>query len=223
AERLEQQRALPLAQRRIVADGDERSHVTQVAALVAELADALAYAHEQGVVHRDVKPHNVLLQRDGTPKLVDFGVAKQVDAISLSHTRELIGTPHYMSPEQAARGDSSDPRSDVFSLGVVLYELLTFTRPFDGATADHVLAAIRQHEPAPLRTRDARIPCELERICGKALEKSPAQRYASAAALAADLRSFLRHEPISIGPPSVLTRARKIARRHRWPLTIGAG
>ncbi|MBK8979063.1 MAG: serine/threonine protein kinase [Planctomycetes bacterium] len=218
AERLEQQRER--AEPRIVSDDDDRSHVVQVADLVAQLADALAYAHQNGVVHRDVKPHNVLLQHDGTPKLVDFGVAKVVDAVSLSHTRELIGTPHYMSPEQASRGDASDPRSDVFSLGVVLYELLTFARPFDGPTADHVLAAIRSHDPERLRIRDPRIPRELELICEHALEKIPAERYPSAAAMAADLRSFLRHEPISVSAPGPLTRVRKLARRHRVLLSL---
>ncbi len=214
AERIATQRELPRGDRSIACDGDDRSHIVQVVDLVAQVAGALDYAHKSGVVHRDIKPHNILLQSDGTPKIVDFGLAKDTDAASLSNSHELLGTPHYMSPEQASR-NPADHRSDVFSLGVVLYELLSFTRPFDGPTSHHVLSAIQSRDPASLRSIDPTIPRTLELICTKALEKNLSDRYQTARELEQDLQCFLRHEPISVQPPGPLHRFSRVVRRNR--------
>ena len=184
------------------------------AELVAQVADALDCAHQQGVIHRDVKPSNILIGPDGRPHLTDFGLAKQ-DAVQTMLTCEgqVLGTPAYMSPEQA-RGDANrvDCRTDVYSLGVVFYELLTGTLPFRGP-AHIVLLQFLEDEPSPPRRLNDRIPRDLDTICLKCLEKEPDRRYASAQAVAEDLRHFLAGEPITARPISASRRAVKWARR----------
>ncbi len=184
--------------------------------IVAQLSDALQYAHEHGVIHRDVKPQNVLLGKSGVPRLVDFGLAKVLGEESVSLSGELVGTPYYMSPEQAlAKRVPVDARTDVFSAGVVLYELLTLKRPFEGRTPQEVLFQITFKEPRPMRTHDPRIPKDLEVICAKAMDKNPQHRYESAGAFGDDLRRFLAHEAIQARPPSFGQRTVRFARRHR--------
>lgn len=197
-------------------------HDRDVAEVVAHVADALHAAHEAGIVHRDVKPANVLLDSDGRPKLTDFGLARVSEDSFHSEPGRVVGTWFYMSPEQVgADRVRVDGRSDVFSLGVVLYELLTLLRPFDGDTAHQISEQILHHEPTdPTRVR-SQCPRDLSVICVKALEKDRDRRYITAADLAADLRRFLANEPVHAQPPSVTNRAAKWVRRNR-PQTVAA-
>ena len=209
-----EQRA-PSPEERLAVD-PSRSYEAQIAELVASVADALEYAHGEGVVHRDVKPQNILLGRDGRVLLVDFGLAKDREDQALSQTGEVAGTPFYMSPEQAeGRRDELDRRSDVFSLGVVLYELLTLRRPFEAQNSQALLLRIASATPEPPRRLNPDVPRDLETICLHALEKSPAARYATAREFAADLRRFLAHQSIVARPPSSAELVRRKLSRHR--------
>jgi photosystem II stability/assembly factor-like uncharacterized protein/tRNA A-37 threonylcarbamoyl transferase component Bud32 len=165
----------------------------EAAGLVEVLARAMHHAHQRGIVHRDLKPANVLLTADGTPKVTDFGLAKRLDQAT-QHTPDgaMLGTPSYMAPEQA-RGDvkAIGPATDVYALGVILYELLTGRRPFRAATLYDALQEVVSQAPAPPSQLNGAVPKELETICLKCLEKEPARRYASAAELADSLRRFL--------------------------------
>ena len=169
---------------------DARLTYTESAELVATVADALHYAHKQGLVHRDVKPGNILIDPAGKPYVVDFGLALREESIGKSPKH--AGTPAYMSPEQArGEGHRVDGRADIFSLGVVLYHLLAGRRPFRGDTEAELLEQVTSHEPRPLRQYDEKLPKELERICHKAMAKRASERYSSAHDLAEELRLFL--------------------------------
>ncbi|MCB9852573.1 MAG: SUMF1/EgtB/PvdO family nonheme iron enzyme [Phycisphaerales bacterium] len=196
--------------------------ISQSVALVTTVADALEYAHQNQIIHRDVKPSNILLDGGGRPHLTDFGIAKICDAEPLTVTGEFTGTCHYASPEQAAaRQVEIDHRTDVFSLGVVLYELLAQRRPFVGETPQQILEAVRTQRPAPLRSVNPSIPRDLATICHKALEKQPKDRYQSAGHMAADLRAFSRQAPILARPPGIGRRVAGWGLRHRRPLIAG--
>ena len=191
-------------------------HAAAVAKLCAEVADALHHAHCAKLVHRDVNPANLLLTREGRVLVSDFGLVRDESMGTLTRTGEVAGTPHYMSPEQArVRQVKVDHRTDVYSLGVVLYELLSLRRPFEGGTSNEIISQIREREPKALRSVAPLVPRDLELICATAMAKDPAQRYPDAAALAADLRRFLRHEAIVAGPPSWTERGRRWVRSHR--------
>jgi serine/threonine protein kinase/formylglycine-generating enzyme required for sulfatase activity len=184
---------------------DSRLSWRESAELVAMIADALHYAHTHGVVHRDIKPGNILLGTAGTAYLTDFGLA--LKEVNIGRGPELVGTPAYMSPEQAlGEGHRVDGRSDVFSLGVVFYELLTGRRPFRADKRSELLDQIVSHEPRPPRQLDDALPRELERICLKALAKRPSERYSTASDLADELRQALSQQSstaaVSTIPPA---------------------
>jgi hypothetical protein len=199
-----------------------QNYYTQVADLIARIADAVGAAHEAGVIHRDLKPLNVLIGEDDAPKISDFGLARVVDEHSLSLTGDFAGTYFYMSPEQVmARRMGIDHRSDIFSLGVMMYELLTLARPFQGDTTHQIAEQIVMHDPPDPQKIRSKVPIELSVICGKALEKKPGDRYASMTELAADLRRHLNNEPILARPPSLVQRTVKWVRRN--PAKSAAG
>jgi serine/threonine-protein kinase len=189
--------------------------VRAAADLVRQLALAVQHAHDNRVLHRDLKPGNVLLTADGAPKVSDFGLAKLLDADDgLTHTGAVLGTPAYMAPEQA-EGRSRDiaERTDVWALGAILYECLTGRPPFRAETRSETLELVRRQAPEAPRRLRADVPAELEAICLKCLEKRPEQRYATAAELAADLRDWLDGKPTRLRPARGPRRLVQAARR----------
>src|SRR5262249_2864123 len=194
----------------------------EAAALVVTLAEAVSAAHQGGILHRDLKPANVLLTPDGTPKISDFGLARRLESGErLTQSGAMLGTPSYMAPEQAqGRTQTLGPPVDIYALGAILYELLTGRPPFRGETAaDTVLQVISQF-PVPPSRLNAKVPRDLETICLKCLHKEAPRRYASAAALADDLRCFLHGEAIAARPEGRLERFVRGVRR-RPTLVVG--
>ena len=194
-----------------------------VARLGVQAAEALEHAHECGVVHRDVKPGNLMVDGHGQLWVTDFGLAQcQADA-GLTQTGDLLGTLRYMSPEQAGgQRVLLDHRTDIYSLGATLYELLTLRPPFDGSDRQTLLNQILNEDPRPPHVLDRSVPADLETIVLKALAKAPAERYATAHDLADDLARFLEHQPIRARRASLSQRARKWSRRHPSFLTAAA-
>src|SRR6516164_400888 len=186
-----------------------------VAGMLAGVAEALDHAHRQGVIHRDIKPGNLLLSPDGRLSLNDFGLARMLEQPGMTMTGEFVGTPAYMSPEQIASGRTPvDHRTDIYSLGATLYELLTLQPPFPGKQRDQVLAQILHKEPKAPRKVNAKVPVDLETICLKALEKDPDRRYQTAGAMAEDLRRYVNRFAISARRAGPAERLRKWIRRH---------
>jgi tetratricopeptide (TPR) repeat protein len=200
-----------------------RSYFRSVAQLGAQVAEALDHAHQMGVVHRDIKPSNLMLDVRGKVWITDFGLARRDDAARVTVTGDLVGTLRYMSPEQAlAKRIPIDHRSDVYSLGVTLYELLTLQPAFGGVDREELLRQIAFEEPRAPRRLCREVPAELETIVLKATEKNPLDRYASATELAEDLRHFLADQPIRARRPGVGQRLRKWGRRHRAVVVTAA-
>lgn len=194
---------------------DGRSHSpAEAAALLAPLARAVHYAHQRGVLHRDIKPGNILLDESGRPFLTDFGVAKFVERETvLTRTHSFLGTPSYMSPEQAGSGAEVTTSSDVYGLGAVLYELLTGQPPFAGGTTMETVRQLMAKDPRRPSALNPQVDRDLETICLACLEKDPAARYLSAAALAEDLERWQRGEPIAARHTGALERSVKWMRR----------
>jgi serine/threonine protein kinase len=184
------------------------------ASIVERLARAMQVAHDAGILHRDLKPANVLLADDGTPKITDFGLAKKLDdGPGKTRTGAVMGTPSYMSPEQAEGKKDLTPLVDVYSLGAILYECLTGRPPFKAATTLDTVLQVISEEPAPPRRLNSRVPRDLEVISLKCLHKDPLGRYASAKDLADDLKRYLDGEPIRARPPGLLRRTWKTMRK----------
>jgi serine/threonine protein kinase len=172
----------------------------QAISIAADVALALAFAHRHGVVHRDIKPSNVLITEDGIVKVADFGIARAItNDEDLTQTGSVLGTATYISPEQA-RGEDLDGRSDVYSLGVVLYEMLAGTPPFLGETPIAVAYKHVTEQPVPLRRVNPRVPADLEAVVMRCLAKQRDQRYPDATALRSDLLRVLEHRPLHTGP-----------------------
>lgn len=187
----------------------------KVAVFLADLVSALQAAHEGGVIHRDLKPQNILITSDEKPKITDFGLARITDESAISRTGDFAGTYHYMSPEQVTAGRIEiDHRTDIFSLGVVFYEMLALRRPFEGDTTHQVYEQIVTQDPPNLLEIRSRVPKELVIICGKALEKRRSHRYQSMREFGLDLNHFLKSEPIKAKAPGMIRRTKKWVYRH---------
>lgn len=195
----------------------------EIAGWGLQAAEALAHAHRRGVIHRDIKPSNLICDPDGRVWLTDFGLARRVEDAGLSLTGALLGTPRYMSPEQArAARQPVDHRTDLYSLGATLYELATLRPIFEAATAHEVIAQILHADPAPPRSLAPGLARDLETIIVKCLAKEPGERYPTAEALAEDLRAFLSGRPIAARPPNWSERAVRWARKHRRTTAVAA-
>jgi len=185
----------------------------EAASVVEKIARAVQAAHEAGVVHRDLKPGNVLLAEDGSPRVTDFGLAKRTAGGGQTQTGAVIGTPSYMAPEQAQGKKDVGPAADVWSLGALLYECLAGRPPFHAATAVDTILQVIGDEPVSLRQLNRTVPVDLETICHQCLQKDPAKRYASAKDLAEDLRHFAEGRPIAARPVGRLERLLRWCRR----------
>lgn len=179
-----------------------------------DVASALAAAHAHGIIHRDVKPSNILLAKDGSARLADFGLARDLAGASLTISGETLGTPYYMSPERYASADPV-PASDVYAVGAVLYESVCGARPFDGASPERLMASILNEDPVPPRKRAPSISRDLETVILKCLEKDPELRYRDGGALLADLERLLAGEPVEASAASSVTRALRRVRRRK--------
>ena len=184
--------------------------------LIAKVARTVHYAHEHGILHRDIKPGNILLDAKGEPHLTDFGLARLVESeSSVTHTLDVLGTPSYMAPEQAVGNNAAvGSVTDVYGLGAVLYQLLTGHPPFAGGTTYETIKLLLDTEPRQPRLLNPKIDRDLSTICLKCLEKDPKRRYSSALALAEDLERWLKHEPIQARHTGIFARGRKWVRRN---------
>jgi serine/threonine-protein kinase len=190
--------------------------IRHAAELLVKIARTVHFAHEQGILHRDIKPGNILLDRKGEPHLTDFGLARLVETEStVTRTLEVLGTPSYMAPEQAT-GKNAELTSatDVYGLGAVLYQLLTGHPPFAGGATYETIKLLLDTEPLQPRQLNPKVDRDLSTICLKCLEKDPKRRYSSALALAEDLQHWLKHEPIRARHTGIFTGGRKWIRRN---------
>src|SRR5262245_32174002 len=190
--------------------------IRQAAELISKVSRTVHYAHERGILHRDIKPGNILLDAKGEPLLTDFGLARLVEAEStVTRTKEVMGTPSYMAPEQAVGNNTAvSSATDVYGLGAVLYQLLTGHPPFAGGTTYETIKLVLDSEPRQPRLLNPKVDRDLSTICLKCLEKDPKRRYSSALALAEDLEHWLKHEPILAKPSGFFAHSRKWVRRN---------
>ncbi len=203
---------------------DEPVSLRRAAEIIAKVARTVHYAHERGVLHRDIKPGNILVDGEGEPSLTDFGLARLVETEStVTRTMEVLGTPSYMAPEQAA-GKTAELTSatDVYGLGAVFYQLLTGHPPFAGGTTYETIRLVLESEPRSPRLWNSKIDRDLSTICLKCLEKDPKRRYSSALALAEDLERWLKHEPIQARRTGLFARGRKWVRRNPTSTLLAA-
>lgn len=199
------------------------SYIGRVIDLARQVAAGLVHAHAAGVVHRDIKPRNLVFESENAVKLVDFGLARDESAGSISRAGSLFGTPDYMSPEQVSLSRIRvDERTDIYSLGVVMYELLTLSRPFRGRSDDELFRDITIREPRSPRLLNPRVSSDLECVVLKAIAKDPHDRYVSAQLFEDDLRRLLAHEAVTARPTPVLKRLFRSAKRHRTALAAAA-
>ena len=190
--------------------------IRQAAELLVKISRTVQFAHEHGILHRDIKPGNILLDKKGEPHLTDFGLARLVENNStVTNSFDVLGTPSYMSPEQASgQAKESDVTTDVYALGAVFYQMLTGQPPFAGGTTYETIRLVMETEPRHPRLWNSKIDLDLATICLKCLEKNPPKRYPSAEALARDIERWLRHEPIQARPANIFNRGRKWIRRN---------
>jgi TolB-like protein/Tfp pilus assembly protein PilF len=193
----------------------EAISIHRAAELIAKLARTVHYAHEHGILHRDIKPGNILLDKEGEPHLTDFGLARLVETEStVTRTTEVLGTPSYMAPEQASGNNVAlTSATDIYGLGAVLYHLLTGCPPFAGGTTYETVRLVLETEPRQPRLLNPKVNRDLSTICLKCLQKDPQRRYASALALAEDLERWLKHEPILARRTGLFARGKKWVRR----------
>src|SRR5437762_1096338 len=198
--------------------------IRQSAELIAKVARTVHYAHEHGILHRDIKPGNILLDAKGEPHLTDFGLARLVESeSSVTQTLDVLGTPSYMAPEQAVGNNAAVSEvTDVYGLGAVLYQLLTGQPPFAGGTTYETIKLLEDTEPRQPRLLNPKIDRDLSTICLKCLEKDPKRRYSSALALAEDLERWLKHEPIRARHTGIFVRGRKWVRRNPTSALLAA-
>src|SRR5437870_4366553 len=191
---------------------------------IAKVARTVHYAHEHGILHRDIKPGNILLDKNGEPHLTDFGLARLLETEStVTRTLEVLGTPSYMAPEQAIGNNAKlTSATDVYGLGAVFYQLLTGHPPFAGRTTYETIKLLLDTEPRQPRLWNPKIDRDLNTICLKCLEKDPRRRYSSALALAEDLERWLKHEPILARRIGILTRGKKWVRRNPTSALLAA-
>src|SRR5213595_2390771 len=194
----------------------ESMPIRRAVELIAKVACTVHYAHEHGILHRDIKPGNILLDEKGEPHLTDFGLARLVESeSSVTQTLDVLGTPSYMAPEQAVGNNAAvSSVTDIYGLGAVLYQLLTGQPPFAGGTTYETIKLLLDTEPRQPRLLNPKIDRDLSTICLKCLEKDPKRRYPSALALAEDLERWLKHEPIRARRTGIFTRGRKWVRRN---------
>src|SRR5437868_2757393 len=190
--------------------------IRQATELIAKVARTVYYAHGHGILHRDIKPGNILLDVKGEPHLTDFGLARLVESeSSITHTLDVIGTPSYMAPEQAVGNNAAVARAtDVYGIGAVLYQLLTGQPPFAGGTTYETIKLLLDTEPKKPRLLNPKIDRDLSTVCLKCLEKDPKRRYSSAFALAEDLERWLKYEPILARHTGIVARGRKWVQRN---------
>src|SRR2546429_5774294 len=192
--------------------------------LIAKVSRTVHYAHEHGILHRDIKPGNILLDAKGEPHLTDFGLARLVESeSSVTHTLDVLGTPSYMAPEQALGNNAAiSSTTDVYGLGAVLYQLLTGQPPFAGGATYETIKLLLDTEPKQPRLLNPKIDRDLSTICLKCLEKDPRRRYSSALSLAEHLERWLKHEPIQARRTGIFTRSKKWVRRNPTSALLAA-